>query len=158
ETVFPPGALRTRTPRRVADSTSTLSTPTPARPTTRNLTAAFSTSPVTFVLLRTTKAANSGMISISLSRLSFSCFETSSAPSRASSSIPRSAIASAMRTFNRVTTDVQRSIVTTQLYHYFDLGCLRKHVEGRDRFDLKSSLQIAQIARQRGRVARDINQ
>ena len=36
ETVFPPGAFNTMIPRRVAVSTSTLSTPTPARPTTRS--------------------------------------------------------------------------------------------------------------------------
>ena len=37
ETVLPPGVFITTTPRCVAASTSTLSTPTPARPTTRNL-------------------------------------------------------------------------------------------------------------------------
>ena len=37
EIVLPPGVFMTTTPRCVAASTSTLSTPTPARPTTRNL-------------------------------------------------------------------------------------------------------------------------
>ena len=38
EMVFPPGVFMTMMPRRVAASTSTLSTPTPARPMTRSLT------------------------------------------------------------------------------------------------------------------------
>ena len=50
EIVFPPGAFNTTTPRRVAVSTSTLSTPTPARPTTRSLLPAFKISAVTFGL------------------------------------------------------------------------------------------------------------
>ena len=41
EIVFPPGAFITITPRRVASSTSTLSIPTPARPTTRSFDPAF---------------------------------------------------------------------------------------------------------------------
>ena len=98
ETVLPPGALSTTIPRRVAVSTSTLSTPTPARPTTRNLLAAFSTSPVTFVSLRTINPVKSGIISISFSGLSFVCLETSSMPSRKSSSTPRGEMESATRT------------------------------------------------------------
>ena len=39
----------------------------------------------------------------------------------------------------------------------FDLSGLREHVERRDRFDSKSFLQFAKIARERGRIARNIN-
>jgi len=46
---LPPGVFMTTTPRSVAASTSTLSMPTPARPTTRNLGAASMTLRVTFV-------------------------------------------------------------------------------------------------------------
>lgn len=45
--------LRTRTPLRVAAAKSMLSTPVPARPTTRNPLAAANTSAVTFVSDRT---------------------------------------------------------------------------------------------------------
>ena len=99
ETVFPPGALSTTTPRRVAVSTSTLSTPTPARPTTRRRAPAFKTSAVTFVWLRTTNAVNSGMISSSCGTLKLVCTDTSSALSRESSSMPRWEIESAIKTF-----------------------------------------------------------
>ena len=60
--VLPPGVFMTITPRRVAASTSTLSTPTPARPTTRKRAPACKIGAVTFVWLRTTIALNSGMI------------------------------------------------------------------------------------------------
>ncbi len=46
------GALTTTTPRLVASLTSTLSTPTPARPTTSSFSPAWSTSAVTFVAER----------------------------------------------------------------------------------------------------------
>src|SRR5260370_14813488 len=49
ETVFPPGVFITTTPCSVAAGTSTLSVPTPARPTTRSLGAASITGRVTFV-------------------------------------------------------------------------------------------------------------
>ena len=52
--VFPSGALTTRIPRRVAAFTSMLSTPTPARPTTRSRRPASSTWAVTWVAERTT--------------------------------------------------------------------------------------------------------
>ena len=42
--------------------------------------------------------------------------------------------------------------------HHFDLGGLREHVERRDRFDSEFLLQFAKIARERGRIARNINQ
>ena len=51
------GAFTTITPRRVAASTSTLSTPMPARATTLRLGAASSTSAVTRVALRITSAS-----------------------------------------------------------------------------------------------------
>ena len=54
ETLLASGALTTRMPRRVASSRSMLSTPTPARPTTRNREAASMSSLSTRVPLRTT--------------------------------------------------------------------------------------------------------
>ncbi len=59
ETVLPPGVFMTTTPRCVAASTSTLSTPTPARPTTFSWVAAAITLLVTFVSERTTMAVTS---------------------------------------------------------------------------------------------------
>src|SRR5262249_47724194 len=151
ETVFPPGALSTRMPRRVAVSTSTLSTPTPPRPTTRNFPAAFSTPAVTFVSLPTIKAPNSGMIWISFSFGSFVWTETSRVPSRESSSTPPCEIKSAMRTFG-VTADVQRSVSSAQLREDLDLGGLRKHIERRYRFDLETPLQVGEVACERGGI------
>jgi hypothetical protein len=55
--VFDCGAFTTITPRRVAASTSTLSTPIPARATTLSRGAASRTSEVTFVALRITSAS-----------------------------------------------------------------------------------------------------
>ena len=49
EMVFPPGVFITMMPRLVAASTSTLSTPTPARPTTLSFVAASMTLALTFV-------------------------------------------------------------------------------------------------------------
>src|ERR1700751_837686 len=98
EIVLPPGAFSTTTPRRVAVSTSTLSTPTPARPTTRNRVAAFKIAPVTFVWLRTTIALKSAMILTRSASLKPVFEETSSALSRESSSTPRCEIESAINT------------------------------------------------------------
>ena len=53
DTELPPGVLVTTMPRRVAASTSMLSTPVPALPITRNRGAAPISSSVTLVLLRT---------------------------------------------------------------------------------------------------------
>ena len=53
ETMFDSGAFATTIPRRVAASTSTLSTPTPARPITFSRVARSITSAVTFVAERT---------------------------------------------------------------------------------------------------------
>src|SRR6266513_449292 len=99
ETVFPPGALSTTIPRRVAVSTSTLSTPTPARPTTRSFAPAFKIAAVTLVWLRTTSALNDGMSATSSRSLNPVLTVTSSARSRESSSTPRSEIGSEIRTF-----------------------------------------------------------
>jgi hypothetical protein len=71
EIVLPPGVFITTTPCCVAASTSILSTPTPARPTTRSCFAASITLAVTFVSERTTSAtvsATSGSNSASESR------------------------------------------------------------------------------------------
>jgi hypothetical protein len=57
--VFPDGVFITTTPRSVAASTSTLSTPTPARPTTCSVGAAAITSAVILVSLRTAMACTS---------------------------------------------------------------------------------------------------
>ena len=57
ETTFDSGAFATTIPRRVAASTSTLSTPTPARPTTFRFVARSMTSAVTFVAERTISAS-----------------------------------------------------------------------------------------------------
>ncbi len=57
--VFPSGAFITTTPRMVAEGTSILSTPTPARPITRRLLAASNKSDVTFVSLRTISPSQS---------------------------------------------------------------------------------------------------
>ncbi len=57
ETTVDSGALATMIPRRVAASTSTLSTPTPARPITLRFTARSMTSAVSFVAERTTIAS-----------------------------------------------------------------------------------------------------
>ena len=66
-TTLPVGALTTMTPACVAASTSMLSTPTPARATTRSRVPARMTSAVTCVALRTSKASYWGIISSSLS-------------------------------------------------------------------------------------------
>ena len=58
-TVLPDGVFMTITPRSVAASTSTLSTPTPARPTTLRRCAAAITSAVTLVSERTAIACTS---------------------------------------------------------------------------------------------------
>ena len=57
ETTLPVGELRTRTPRADAAATSTLSTPTPARPTTVRCGAAAKSSSSTLVALRTRSAS-----------------------------------------------------------------------------------------------------
>jgi len=71
-TVLPAGVFITTTPRWVAAATSTLSTPTPARPTTRSFGAASRTVLVILVSERTTMASTSpsnGRSSASESRL-----------------------------------------------------------------------------------------
>ena len=57
DTLLPPGAFITTTPRRVAAARSMLSTPVPARPTTRSFAAASRISLVTLVALRTASAS-----------------------------------------------------------------------------------------------------
>ena len=57
ETILEVGALHTMMPASVAASTSTLSTPTPARPMMRSFEAAAMTSRVTCVAERTTSAS-----------------------------------------------------------------------------------------------------
>src|SRR5205085_1809710 len=117
EMVFAPGAFSTTTPRRVAISTSTLSTPTPARPTTRSFFAAFKIFAVTFVWLRMMSAAKSGMASANCVSLNPACTLASRAPSRVSSSIPRCEMESAMKTFGVIgkqTPNVQRRTPNVQ--------------------------------------------
>ena len=57
ETLLPPGAFITTTPRREAAPRSMLSTPVPARPMTRSFCAESRTSLVTLVALRTASAS-----------------------------------------------------------------------------------------------------
>src|SRR5215470_3416318 len=62
-TLLPPGVFITTTPRLVAASTSMLSTPMPARPITRRVSARASTSAVTLVRLLTISAWQPGITS-----------------------------------------------------------------------------------------------
>src|SRR6266478_1073864 len=94
-TAFPPGVLITRTPRRVASSRSILSTPTPARPTTRRRCAFSRSSGVTLVALRTTSASASAISAFRVSLVVRTTFQ----PALRSSSTPRSLILSATITF-----------------------------------------------------------
>ena len=73
---------------------------------TRNFFAAFKTSALTFVSLRTINPENSGIISITFAGASFSWTETSRSPFADSASIPRCEIASATRTLGGVTPKV----------------------------------------------------
>ena len=68
ETTLPVGEFRTRTPRAEAAGTSTLSTPTPARPTTVSFGAAAKSAASTFVALRTSSASASSSAARSSSR------------------------------------------------------------------------------------------
>src|SRR5207247_7121980 len=94
-TMLPRGALTTRMPLRVAACTSMLSTPTPARPTTRSLRPASMIGAVTRVSLRTTSASNSGILRISSD--SSNLLTTVTSPARRSRSRPSSASGSATR-------------------------------------------------------------
>src|SRR5512137_819662 len=79
----PPGVFITTTPRRVAAGRSTLSTPTPARPTTLSRVAASSTLAVTLVALRTASPSYWPTIASSSSGLRPTLTSTSSpAPRR----------------------------------------------------------------------------
>ncbi len=93
--VLPVGAFNTSTPRWVAASMSMLSTPTPARPTTRRRGAASSTSAVTFVSLRTTSASYCAMRSRNAAGSSPTATSTSPAARRRAT--PSSAMGSATR-------------------------------------------------------------
>src|SRR5206468_6742285 len=94
-TMLPRGALTTTMPLRVAAETSMLSTPTPARPTTRSRRPASMTGAVTRVSLRTTSASKSGMRRTSSA--SSSLLTTVTSPARRSRSSPSSASGSATR-------------------------------------------------------------
>src|SRR5665213_857848 len=94
ETTFDSGAFATTIPRRVAASTSTLSTPTPARPITLRCSACAINSAVTLVAERTISASYAPMISSSGDSVS-----TSTSNFARSSSTPASAICSRTRTF-----------------------------------------------------------
>ena len=77
ERMFDVGALTTMTPRSVAAVTSTLSRPTPARPTTWSDVPAASTSAVTWVAERMIRAWAPGIAASSCSGVSPSCTSTS---------------------------------------------------------------------------------
>ena len=100
EIVLPSGVFITMTPRAVAASTSTLSTPTPARPTTLSALAASRTRALTLVSERTTSAAQSGMISRSWSSLRPVWKITSKTPSLLRSSTPLGEMGSATNTLS----------------------------------------------------------
>ena len=104
ETMFDSGAFATTIPRRVAASTSTLSTPTPARPTTFSRVARSITSAVTFVAERTIRPSYWSMISSSGESVS-----TSTSKCSRSRSIPASAIRSRTRTFTHAVTGVSNA-------------------------------------------------
>ena len=93
--MLPRGAFTTRMPRRVAASISMLSTPTPARPTTRSRRPASKTFSPTLVALRTTRASKAGMASTSWA--SVSPVRTSTSPAWRSLRRPSSARLSATR-------------------------------------------------------------
>ena len=76
-TTFDCGAFATTIPRLVAASTSTLSTPTPARPITRSALARSINSAVIFVAERMTMPWNSPMRSVSCSSLQSTPISTS---------------------------------------------------------------------------------
>ena len=76
EIMFDPGAFATMTPRRVASSTSTLSTPVPARPTTFSRSARSRSAASTRVALRTISASYSPMRAASCSSDSSSSTST----------------------------------------------------------------------------------
>ena len=88
------GALTTMTPRLVAASTSTLSRPMPARPTTISESATSSTSAVTWVAERMIKACAPCSACVSLDRSSSTCTSWPAARRRSS---PPSAISSVTR-------------------------------------------------------------
>ena len=99
EIVFPAGVFITTMPAFVAASVSTLSTPTPARPTHLSFLAAAMTFAFTFVCERTTSPSNSPMISSSASSLRPVFTTTSTNPPSRSSATPRSLTGSATKTF-----------------------------------------------------------
>ena len=93
-TAFEPGVFITRMPRRVQASTSMLSTPAPARPTTRRRGAEAISSAVTRVALRTMSASASARAERSSPEVGASTCQ----PERARSSMPRGEILSATTT------------------------------------------------------------
>ena len=103
ETTFPVGEFRTMTPRAEAAGTSTLSTPTPARPTTVSFGAAAKRAASTFVALRTRSASASFSAARSSSR------ET---PARSTTSWPalRRSSRPAPETFSATTTRLTRRL------------------------------------------------
>ena len=97
ETTLPVGEFRTSTPRAEAAGTSTLSTPTPARPTTASFGAAAKSSASTLVALRTSSASASFRATSSSAR---------GTPARSITSCPawRSRSSPAEETFSATTT------------------------------------------------------
>ena len=94
--VLPPGVFITTTPRSVAASTSIVSTPAPARPTTSSFTPATSTTRVTLVALRTIRpsyspmrATRAGSGSVSTTSTSSPCFASTSTPTACRPSVTR---------------------------------------------------------------------
>jgi hypothetical protein len=96
--VFPAGALMTAIPSSVATSIATLSTPTPARPTTRSRSARRSSSAEIFVALRPTMASYCPMRSSSVGAGRVGTSSTRSAGSASSSATPSRSTSSVTRT------------------------------------------------------------
>src|SRR3984893_2865149 len=123
--VLPPGVFMTITPRRVATSTSTLSTPTPARPTAFSRLAASITFAVIFVCERTTTAEYSPAISNSSFSFSPVLTSTSSCPPLSSNSTPFGEIESATKTLGLSMIQLRQQFLNQHKY--------RQGSEARDR-------------------------
>src|SRR6266704_2834233 len=104
--VEPPGEFITKTPCSVAALTSTLSTPTPARPMTLSLVAFWMTSRSITVALRTTRPSISEMLSRSFWREILSWTSAVIEPVCCISSIPAGSMPSSRRTLNE---DIERN-------------------------------------------------
>ena len=107
--VEPPGEFITKTPCSVAASISTLSTPTPARPTTLRRLVRWSKLRSTMVALRTITPSKFGMISRSLSRAILSCTTGVIERVRSITSMPAGSIPSSKSTLRFDIADLEKA-------------------------------------------------